>query len=101
MHQSVLLDEVLELLNLREGGIYIDGTLGSGGHTEAILERIGESGMVLAIDRDRDALERSGKRLERFGYRCRYAHGNYADIARIAANEGISAVDGILMDLGV
>jgi 16S rRNA (cytosine1402-N4)-methyltransferase len=101
MHQPVLLDEVLELLNLREGGIYIDGTLGSGGHTEAILERIGESGMVLAIDRDRDALERSGKRLERFGSRCRYAHGNYADIARIAANEGISAVDGILMDLGV
>jgi 16S rRNA (cytosine1402-N4)-methyltransferase len=101
MHQSVLLDEVLELLNPREGGVYVDGTLGSGGHSEAILERIGETGMLLAIDRDRDALERSKKRLKRFGSRCRYAHGNYADIANIADAEGIQEVDGILLDLGV
>jgi 16S rRNA (cytosine1402-N4)-methyltransferase len=101
MHLSVLREEVLSLLNLREGGVYIDGTLGSGGHTEAILEQIGKDGMVLAIDRDRDALERSEARLKRFGSRCRYVHGNYADIAEIAAREGVQQVDGVLLDLGV
>jgi len=101
MHQPVLLEEVLSLLNIREGGVYIDGTLGSGGHAEAILERIGANGMLLAIDRDRAALERAGHRLSRFGSRCRRVHGNYADIGALAAEAGIHAVDGILLDLGV
>jgi 16S rRNA (cytosine1402-N4)-methyltransferase len=101
MHVPVLPDEVLELMNIREGGVYIDGTMGSGGHSEAILERIGEKGMLLAIDRDEEALERCGRRLARFGDRCRRVHGNYSDIAGIAKSEGLDEVDGILLDLGV
>ena len=101
MHVPVLLNEVLELLNIREGGVYIDGTMGSGGHSEAILERIGSDGLLLGIDRDVDALERCGRRLARFGDRCMSIHGNYADMAEIAAKAGVSEVDGILLDLGV
>jgi len=101
MHQSVLLEEVLSLLAVREGGVYVDGTAGSGGHAEAILERIGESGMLLAIDRDREALERTGKRLSRFGSRCRRIHGNYADIVAHCESAGVRDVDGVLLDLGV
>ena len=101
MHQSVLLEEVLSLINVREGGVYVDGTAGSGGHAEAILERIGERGMLLAIDRDREALERTGQRLSRFGSRCRCIHGNYADIATLCEQAGVREVDGILLDLGV
>jgi len=101
MHVPVLLDEVLDFLNIRKGGVYIDGTLGSGGHSEAILERIGDDGLLLGIDRDGDALERCGRRLARFGDRVRMIRGNYADIAEIAAEAGVSGVDGILLDLGV
>ncbi|MBT3194136.1 MAG: 16S rRNA (cytosine(1402)-N(4))-methyltransferase RsmH [Verrucomicrobia bacterium] len=101
MHEPVLMDEVLRFLDIREGGIYIDGTMGSGGHSEAILERIGVDGMLLAIDRDQDAIERCGHRLSRFGNRCRRVHGNYADVAGLAARAGLEKVDGILLDLGV
>lgn len=101
MHQSVLKEDVLRLLDVREGGTYIDGTMGAGGHAEAILECIGGNGMLLAIDRDREALERAGRRVEQFGSRCRMVHGNFADMAALAANAGIRAVDGILLDLGV
>ncbi len=101
MHQSVLLAEVLSLLDVREGGVYVDGTAGSGGHAEAILECIGESGMLLAIDRDREALKRTSHRLSRFGSRFRCIHGNYAQIADHCAGAGVDAVDGILLDLGV
>jgi len=101
MHKPVLFEEVMELLDLREGGVYIDGTMGSGGHAEGILERIGANGMLLAIDRDQEALERTGSRLSRFGDRCIRVHGNYADIASLAAEAGVAQVDGILLDLGV
>jgi 16S rRNA (cytosine1402-N4)-methyltransferase len=101
MHQSVLLEESVSLLNIREGGIYIDGTAGSGGHAEAVLERIGESGVLLAIDRDREALERTGRRLSRFGDRVRLMQGNYAEMATLARLAGIGSADGILLDLGV
>ncbi len=101
MHRSVLLDEAVVLLDVREGGIYVDGTAGSGGHSEAILERIGADGMVLAIDRDREALERTKKRLSRFGDRVQLAHGNYSEMGTLARSFGIQAVDGVLLDLGV
>jgi len=101
MHIPVLLDETLELLNIRKGGRYIDGTLGGGGHSEAILERIGPQGRLLGIDRDEEALERCRERLKRFGDSFQAVHGNYADIASIAADAGMTAVDGVLLDLGV
>lgn len=101
MHVPVLMNEVLEFLDIREEGVYIDGTMGSGGHSEAILERLGANGLLLAIDRDGDACERCGRKLKRFGNRCIRVRGNYADIKEIAENAGIGKVDGILLDLGV
>lgn len=100
MHKPVLLNEVLDLLGVKTGGTYIDGTLGSGGHSEGIFERAGSQGRLLAIDRDVEALERSRKRLERFGEQCIFAHGNFAEMDSIAGEQGIDSVDGILLDLG-
>ncbi len=101
MHVPVLFDEVLELLNIREGGCYIDGTVGGGGHAEALLERLGNEGLLLAIDRDEDALKRCSERLARFGERCRFLHGNYADMEELVSSVGVNRVDGVLLDLGV
>ncbi len=101
MHQSVLLEEAVELLGVREDGVYVDGTLGSGGHAEAVLERLGPDGVLYGIDRDADALVRSGQRLVRFGNRFRPLHGNYADMARLLGEAGVEAVDGVVMDFGV
>jgi len=95
------LNEAIELLAVRPGGVYIDGTSGSGGHGEAILERAGPDGTLLAIDRDEEALVRSRERLAHFGERCSFAHGNYADMFTLAEEAGLSQVDGVLMDLGV
>jgi len=101
MHQSVMLEETVDLLSVRADGVYVDGTLGSGGHAEAILERLGPGGMLYGVDRDREALERSGKRLARFGRRFRALHGNYAALDQLLAGVGVDAVDGVLMDFGV
>jgi 16S rRNA (cytosine1402-N4)-methyltransferase len=101
MHQPVLLKDVLDLMGIRPGGSYIDGTLGGGGHSEAILERAGEGGRLLGLDQDLDAVERVRARLKRFGDRCRMVHGNFADMTRWAAETGFQGVDGVLLDLGV
>ena len=101
MHQSVLLKETVELLGVREDGVYVDGTLGSGGHAEAVLERLGSGGVLYGIDRDADALARSGQRLARFGKRFRALHGNYADMEWLLGEAGVEAVDGVVMDFGV
>ncbi len=106
MHEPVLLAESLDFLNVRQGGAYIDGTVGGGGHARAILERAMPGGTVLGIDRDREALARldasSGAASGgRFGSGLALAHGNFADMATLARARGIEAVDGILLDLGV
>lgn len=101
MHRSVLVKEVIEALGVKPGGIYIDGTVGSGGHARAILDATGDAGFVLGMDRDREAIGRAGKALEEFGNRLRLCHGNFADLGRLAGEAGIGAVDGILLDLGV
>lgn len=100
-HVSVLLDEVLDGLNLKPGGRYIDATLGGGGHTAAILERIGPDGRVLGIDRDPDALARTRTLLADAGDRLITAHGNFAGIRDIAEAHCFLKIDGVLMDLGV
>lgn len=87
-------------MGLRKGGVYVDGTLGSGGHAGAVLERIGPDGFLLGIDRDAAAVERSKARLAGWGARCRVVQGNYADMGEIAGGLGIKAVDGILLDVG-
>ncbi|MBQ7525461.1 MAG: 16S rRNA (cytosine(1402)-N(4))-methyltransferase RsmH [Abditibacteriota bacterium] len=100
-HKPVLAEEVLTYLSPEDGNTYLDCTLGGGGHTELILEASSPHGRVVAIDRDDDALDYSRKRLVRFGDRLITAKGNFRDLKKVLAGEGISAVDGVLFDLGV
>ena len=99
-HVPVLFNEVMEALNIKPDGIYVDGTLGGGGHSEGICRRLTEDGMLIGVDRDREALAAAERRLE--GYSCgkRFVHANYSDTEAIAAAAG-SKVQGILLDLGV
>ncbi len=103
-HIPVMLEEVLEYLRPQPGGRYIDGTIGGGGHTEAILEQSAPDGRVLGIDTDALALERVGKRLSSMVEQGRLAlaRGKFAELARIVQDEAgfVSSVDGILLDLG-
>lgn len=101
MHVPVLLDESIELLDVRPGGRYLDATAGSGGHSEALLRASAPDGQVLAIDRDPDALARSQKRLAPWAGRYRLEYGNFADMATIAKQAGMDGFDGVLADLGV
>jgi 16S rRNA (cytosine1402-N4)-methyltransferase len=96
-----MLAEVRDALSLVPGAVAIDATLGDGGHAEAMLEATAPAGRVLGIDRDRDMLARAAERLTRFGDRLTTVHGNFANIAAIAAQEGFSSVQGILFDFGV
>ncbi len=96
-----MLQEVLEALRPRPGGCYVDGTLGGGGHTQALLEASAPSGRVLGLDRDPDALARTRERLADFGGRLETVHANFADMGEVAEARGFGAVDGILLDLGV
>lgn len=99
-HQPVLLTETLHQLLLQEGGVYVDGTTGEGGHSQAILQAEPQVKAVLGIDRDSRSLEKAQSRLSGFGGRFLPAPGNYADMAELAEDRGINQVDGILLDLG-
>lgn len=101
MHESVLRREVVDLLVVKQGGTYIDGTVGNGGHTKAIIEKAGAESFVMALDRDVKALERAGKILADYKDQVCLVHGNFSDMAEIVRNKGIKAVDGVLLDLGV
>jgi 16S rRNA (cytosine1402-N4)-methyltransferase len=100
-HTPVMLEKVLQSLRCKPGGIYVDGTLGGGGHARAILENTAPDGLLIGIDRDDDALLESEKRLQSFGQRKILIKGNFADIGEILTNLNIRKVDGILLDLGV
>ena len=97
-HISVLLSEVIEGLDIKPEGIYIDGTCGGGGHSAEIAKQL-TSGRLIGIDRDPDAVRAATERLA--PYNAKVVHGNYSDIRSIAGQEGVSSVDGILLDLGV
>lgn len=99
-HISVLLDECIENLNIKPDGIYLDGTLGLGGHSYQIASRL-DAGRLICIDRDETAIERSSRRLAPFADRITYVHGNFSDAAEILERLGIDSVDGMLFDLGV
>lgn len=100
-HIPVLLDEVLFWLNPVKGGIYIDGTLGGGGHSEAILQKAGPGSRLIGIDRDINAIKAAEERLKAFE-NFKAIHGNFHDLQLLLENEGIYGhVDGILLDLGV
>ena len=100
-HLSVLAREVIEQLAPHPGGIYLDGTLGGGGHSELILEKIGPDGLLIGIDRDQSALAAASERLKRFGSCFKAVQGSFGDMAEIVKREGINALDGLLLDLGV
>ena len=100
-HRAVMLMEAIASLNCRQGGMYLDGTVGGGGHAYGILEGTAPDGILVGIDLDDDALLESRKRLDVFGNRKFLVKGNYSDIKAILAGLGIERVDGILLDLGV
>jgi len=99
-HFSVLLNECIDNLNIKPDGVYLDGTLGLGGHSFEIASRLG-TGRLIAIDRDETAIERAGRRLAVFGDKVTLVHGNFADAAEILDRLGIEKADGMLFDLGV
>lgn len=100
-HVPVLFDEVMEGLNIREGLTYVDGTLGGGGHSSGICERLNGSGLLIGIDKDQDALDAASKRLEEYSCEKRFVHSNYSDIKLVLNEQGIEKIDGALLDLGV
>lgn len=100
-HIPVLFDEVLDVLQPKTDGRYIDGTLGAGGHTAGLLQRSAPSGRILVFDKDAEAIAFAQKQLEPFGERVTYVHASYADMGTLAPQNGFTAVDGILLDLGL
>ena len=100
-HTPVMTAEVLKLLNLKKDGIYIDGTIGAGGHTFEILSKLSPSGKVIGLDRDIEALELSHQRLISFKEQINLHHSSYHKIPNIVKKNNITGVDGILLDLGL
>jgi 16S rRNA (cytosine1402-N4)-methyltransferase len=96
----VLLRESIELLGAHRGGLFVDGTLGLGGHSEAILEA-SKDARVIGIDRDPEALESARQRLAKYGSRFRGVHANFREVARVIVEAGEQDVQGVLVDLGV
>ena len=99
-HFSVMLNECIENLNIKPDGVYLDGTLGMGGHSYQIASRLG-SGRLICIDRDETAIARAGRRLAPFKDKVTLVHGNFSDAAAILDSLGIDGADGMLFDLGV
>ncbi|MBQ9857965.1 MAG: 16S rRNA (cytosine(1402)-N(4))-methyltransferase RsmH [Oscillospiraceae bacterium] len=99
-HIPVLLNECIEGLNIKPDGIYVDGTLGRGGHSSEIANRL-TTGRLISIDRDETAIVEAGERLKEFGDKVTLVRGNFADVASILDGLGIDGVDGMLFDLGV
>jgi 16S rRNA (cytosine1402-N4)-methyltransferase len=100
-HTPVLCKEAVDYLVGREDGIYVDGTLGGGGHAEAILEKIYPHGKLIGIDADDDACKNARRRLEKYASNVIFVHDNTVNIASILAAHGVSSIHGILLDLGV
>ena len=101
IHCSVLPEEVLFYLAPRPGGVYVDGTLGLGGHTEAILRHSSPDGRVIAFEWDEAAIARSQVRLQPFAERLTIVRRNFAEIAEGLAELGVEKVDGVLIDIGL
>lgn len=100
-HTSVLLQETVENLNIRPDGIYVDGTIGGGGHAFEVLGRLSDRGRLVGFDQDADAVKAAGERLEKFKGRFTIIHSNYSEMLPQLSRLGINRVDGILLDLGV
>ena len=99
-HVSVMLCETVDLLGVREGGVYVDGTLGGGGHSAEILRRLNGTGHLYGIDRDADALDAATARLSGAG-NFTAIRGNFHDVRALLAAQGVEKIDGMMIDLGV
>ena len=99
-HIPVLLDECIKYLNIKPDGVYVDGTLGMGGHSAAILQRL-TTGRLIAIDRDAEAVRRASERLAPYAGRFSAVCGNFRDLDAILDEQGVDCADGMLFDLGV
>ena len=100
-HYSVLLNETIENLNIKPDGIYVDGTLGGGGHAYQVASRLSEKGRLIGIDQDADAIAAAGERLREFGDKITIIRSNYANMKEELHRIGVEKVDGIVLDLGV
>ena len=100
-HISVLLNESVSFLNIKPDGIYVDGTLGGGGHSFLICERLGTKGRLIGIDRDRTAILAAGERLESFRDKVTIVHNNFSNIKSVLNELSIDKIDGAILDLGV
>lgn len=100
-HTSVLLLETIEGLKIKPEGIYVDGTLGGGGHSEEIAKRLGSGGRLIGIDQDEAAIIAAGKRLEEFGDKVTIIRSNYRNTREVLFSLGITSIDGMMLDLGV
>ncbi len=101
LHTSVLLEETIEYLNVKPDGVYVDGTLGGGGHAYQVCRRLGKQGRLLGMDQDAAAIAAAGERLLPFGEKAMVVRGNYEQMKEAAEAAGFGKVDGILLDLGV
>lgn len=101
VHKSVLLDEVIEGLDIKPNGIYVDGTLGGAGHSYHICEKLTEGGRLIGIDQDEDAIKAASKRLEPYMDRVTIVRDNYCNIKKVLNELNVDKVDGILLDIGV
>ena len=99
-HEPIMLDECIENLKIKSNGIYVDGTLGGAGHSSKIIQNLGADGLLIGIDRDKDALAASSERLKEYK-NVKYVWGNHEQIKEHVEKLGIAKVDGILLDLGV
>ena len=100
-HKSVLLNETIEGLKIKPDGVYVDGTLGGGGHSFEIAARLNEKGRLVGIDQDEAAIEAAGNRLSEFGSRVTIVRSNYRNTKSVLASLGITGIDGMMLDLGV
>ena len=100
-HISIMFEDCMNLLNIQKNGIYVDGTLGGGGHSLGICERLGSDGRLVGIDRDLEAIGAAKKRLEAHNGKTTFVNSNYADIKEILAELHIPSINGALLDLGV
>ena len=98
VHKSVLLQETIDSLNIKPDGIYVDGTLGGGGHAYEVCRKLGEHGRFIGIDQDEDAIKAASLRLAEFGDKVTIVRSNYVDIEEILKNLNIAKVDGIVLD---
>lgn len=100
-HISVLYDECIDGLAIKKDGVYVDGTIGGGGHSFGICERLSDKGVLIGIDQDTQALEAAEKRLEQFKNKRIFINDNYSNIKEIIRELGINGIDGALLDIGV